>query len=212
MSEVAERFEDVVTSEAELRAVIGEPSHRARSKVVPRLDEHCRAFIERSPFLVIASHDALGNLDVSPKGDPPGFVQVLDDHTLVIPDRLGNRRLDTFRNLLDNPKVGLIFLIPGKRETLRVSGTAAIVRDAGLRERMAIDGRPPDLALVVRVERALFHCSKCMIRSQLWQPDAWPDISDLASLAEVIVAHARLADTVDEVHSIIERDTRERLY
>ena len=212
MSGVAARFDDVITTEAELRAVIGEPSHRVRGKVVPHLDEHCRAFIARSPFLLIASGDGAGHLDVSPKGDPPGFVQVLDDHTLAVPDRPGNRRVDTFLNLLERPEVGLIFLIPGTRETLRVSGTAAIVRDARLRERMAVDGRVPDLTLVVMVERALFHCPKCMIRSKLWQPDAWPDTSDLATLGEIMVAHGKLAETVEEMQAIIDRDGRERLY
>lgn len=211
-SDVAARFEGVITSVAELRAVVGEPGHVVRDKVVARLDQHCRDFIARSPFLLIASADGGGELDVSPKGDPPGFVQVLDDHTLAIPDRPGNRRVDTFCNLLDHPEVGLIFLIPGKRETLRVSGTASIVRDQRLRERMAIDGRLPDLAVVVTVERALFHCSKCMVRSKLWQPDAWPDTAGMASLGAIMVAHGRLAETVDEIDSIIERNRRERLY
>jgi PPOX class probable FMN-dependent enzyme len=208
----AERFDGVITSEAELRAVVGEPAQRVRDKVIQHLDQHCREFIARSPFLLISSADGTGNLDVSPKGDPAGFVQVLDDHTLAIPDRPGNRRVDTFRNLLQNPKVGLIFLIPGKRETLRVSGTATLVRDAGLRQQMAVGGRVPELALVVSVERALFHCAKCMIRSGLWQPDAWPDTSTMASPAEILVAHARLAETVDEIEVVIEHSARELLY
>jgi PPOX class probable FMN-dependent enzyme len=206
------RFRQVMTSEADLRAVLGEPNQRALDKVVTRLDQHCRAFIAKSPFVLIATTDATGHQDVSPKGDPPGFVRVLDDTTLAIPDRLGNRRIDGFRNILANPKVGLIFLIPGKRETLRVSGSALIVRDAELRETMVVNGRAPDFALVLNVERALFHCSKCMIRSGLWQPERWPDISELASLAEVIVAHGQLTDTVAEMTTFIDQDTRERLY
>src|SRR5258705_2818538 len=127
-------------------------------------------------------------MDVSPKGDPPGFVQVLDDETLAIPDRPGNRRADTFSNVLQNPGVGLIFLIPGKLETLRVNGRARIVRDMALRERMAVQGKVPQIALVVTVEEAFIHCGKCMIRSQLWQPESWPDGDALPSQAECLVA------------------------
>ena len=205
-------FRKVITSESELREVIGHPNQRVLDKVIDHLDAHCRAFISRSPFLLIASTDGAGQVDVSPKGDPPGFVQVLDERTLAIPDRPGNRRLDTFRNVLRNPAIGLIFLIPGKRETLRVNGSALLVRDPDLLEGMAVNGRPAQLALVVRVEEAFFHCAKCMIRSRLWQPDAWPDLGGLASHAEVLVAHARLTQPVAEIQEVIERDARERLY
>ncbi|HXF61549.1 MAG TPA: MSMEG_1061 family FMN-dependent PPOX-type flavoprotein, partial [Caldilineaceae bacterium] len=141
-------FSEVVTSEEQLREIMGYPAQRVIDKVVSSLDEHCRAFIAKSPFLLIGSADARGHMDVSPKGDPPGFVRVLDDKTLAIPDRPGNRRADTFGNILQNPKVALIFLVPGKQETLRVSGTAQIVRDQWLRELMPVRGKTPDLALV----------------------------------------------------------------
>ena len=132
------------------------------------------------------SSDAKGRFDLSPKGDLPGFVQVLDDRTLAIPERPGNRRADTFRNVLQNPRVGLIFIVPGKGETLRVSGTARVVRDTWLRERMAVDGRLPELALVVTVEEALIHCTKCMVRSLMWQPDTW-NADGLASAVEALI-------------------------
>jgi PPOX class probable FMN-dependent enzyme len=151
-------------------------------------------------------------LDVSPKGDPAGFVKVIDDRTLAIPDRLGNRRLDTFRNVLGNPNVGLIFLIPGITYTLRISGKAIIVRDLELREAMAIKGKRPDHVLVVEVERVLSHCPKCMIRSGLWEPEAWPDTNDVPTFAETLIAHAKLAETVDVIQAIIDRNNRERLY
>jgi PPOX class probable FMN-dependent enzyme len=151
-------------------------------------------------------------LEVSPKGDPAGFVKVLDDRTLAIPDRLGNRRLDTFRNILRNENVGLIFVIPGITYTLRVSGKAIIVRDLELRQSMAMRGKLPDHALVVAVEHVLSHCPKCMVRSGLWQPEAWPETSDLPTFAETLIAHAKLAETVEEVQASIETGNRERLY
>lgn len=206
------RFLDVVSSEDELHEVVGQPSHRVQQKVIDRIDGHCRQFIERSPFLVIGSSDGQGNFDLSPKGDLAGFVAVLDDRTLAIPDRPGNRRLDTFHNILANPSVGLIFLVPGKRETLRVAGRAAIVRDVALREQLAMNGKVPALALVVTVERAFFHCAKCMIRSHLWEPDHWPELEGLAPLAEILIAHARLADSVEEMQALIDRSAREQLY
>jgi PPOX class probable FMN-dependent enzyme len=206
------RFSDVIASPEALEAVLGRPNERVAAKVIDCLDSHCRRFIARSPFVLVGSCDAAGNIDMSPKGDPPGFVQVLDDKTLAIPERPGNRRADTFRNLIQNPRVGLIFLIPGKRETLRVSGEAMIVRDADLRQRMAIDGRVPDLALVVLVREAFFHCAKCMIRSHLWEQAHWPSLDGLPTLAEAAIAHARLTHSVAEIQGFIDTDERTRLY
>jgi len=138
---------EAISTETEIENAIGKPSRKVLAKVLNGLDEICRAFIARSPFVVVASSDAAGNLDVSPKGDPPGFVHVLDNRTIAIPERPGNRRADTFRNVLQNPKVGLIFVVPDKGETLRISGTARIVRDAWLRERLKVADRVPELAL-----------------------------------------------------------------
>ena len=206
------RFTDIISSETELEAVLGRPNPGVLAKVVTALDGYCRAFIARSPFVLVGSADAAGNIDMSPKGDAPGFVQVLDDITLAIPDRPGNRRADTFRNVLQNPKVGLIFLVPGKRETLRVGGDARIERDSALRTSMAVDGRMPDLALVVSVREAFIHCAKCMIRSRLWKPEGWPESADLPSLAEFAIAHAGITATVAEVQAVIDADERTRLY
>lgn len=205
-------FSEVVSTDAQLREVIGPPMPRSVRKEIARLDVHCRALIAASPFVLVASSDASGRMDVSPKGDPPGFVQVLDDETLAIPDRPGNRRADTFTNVLQNPGVGLLFLIPGRLETLRVNGRARIVRDAALRERMAVKGKAPDLALVVTVEQAFIHCGKCMIRSRLWEKDSWPDADGLPSQAQCLVAHARLAESVEEVQASIELARTTRLY
>jgi hypothetical protein len=205
-------FNEVITTEQELEAVLGHPNARVLAKTIDSLDGYCRGFIARSPFVLVGSAGADGSIDVSPKGDPPGFVLVLDDKTLAVPERPGNRRADTFRNVLGNPRVGLIFLIPGKRETLRIGGDALIVRDAELRQRMALNGRVPDLALVVTVREAFFHCSKCMIRSHLWEPASWPSLAGLPTLADAGVAHARATETVEELQALIDNDERTRLY
>ena len=206
------RFSDIVTTEAQLREVLGHPSQRVIDKQLASLDDHSRAFLAISSFVLLASCDDHGNMDVSPKGDPPGFVHVLDDKTIAIPDRLGNRRADTIRNVLLNPNVGMIFLVPGKEETLRVNGTALIVRDRWLRDRLAMNGKVPDHALVITVKEVFFHCAKCVIRSKLWDSAQWPDLSGQASLAQAMVDQARLTQSVAEMQAIIDRDVRERLY
>ncbi len=205
-------FSEIVTSEDELRAVLAHPAARAVNKEIARLDVHCRAIISRSPFVLISSSNAEGRLDVSPKGDPPGFVQVLDEETLAIPDRPGNRRADTFRNVLQNPRVGLLFLIPGRQETLRVNGRAAIVRDLPLRERMAVNGKVPELALVVSVEEVFVHCAKCILRSRLWDRVASPDVAGLPSHARCLVDHAKLAESVEEIQASVEQGYKTKLY
>jgi PPOX class probable FMN-dependent enzyme len=202
---------EIVSTEAAIEEVIGKPSPKVLAKVVNSLDDICRAFIAQSPFVVVASSDAMGRLDVSPKGDPRGFVHVLDDQTIAIPERPGNRRADTFRNVLQNPKVGLIFLVPNKGETLRISGTARIVRDPWLRELMAVADRAPELALVVTVEEAFVHCTKCIIRSGMWKPETWRS-GELASIGEAMVVHGRLDMPVAEMRAIAEEDERTRLY
>lgn len=206
------QFSEIITTVAQLREVMDYPSHRVTNITIPKLDKHCRAFIAKSPLVFIASSDARGNMDISPKGDPPGFVQILDDNTLAIPDRPGNRRADTFQNILENAKVGLFFLVPGRGETLRMSGTAMIVRDAPLRESMTINSKVPDFALVVNIEEAFFHCAKCMLRSKIWQSEHWGFIDDLPSLAQTMVDAANLKESVEEMRVLIEEDERENLY
>ncbi|MBT4126548.1 MAG: pyridoxamine 5'-phosphate oxidase family protein [Chloroflexi bacterium] len=203
------KFEQVIATEDDLREILGTPSKRAADKVIDHIDEHCAALIGSSPFLVIASADADGNMDVSPKGDPAGFVKVLDEHTLVIPDRKGNRRGDTFSNILQNPKIGLIFLTPGYQETLRVSGTAQIVRDQELLESMAHDGKVPEFATVVAVEKALFHCAKCIIRSGLWEHDG---VDGVPNFGAILKDHANLDQTAEEVQKTIDESKLANLY
>jgi PPOX class probable FMN-dependent enzyme len=205
-------FDDIVTSVEEIRDRIGDPLPPIVLKVIDHIDDVCRTFIEKSPFVVLASANSDGEPDISPKGDPEGFVRVLDEKHLAIPDRPGNRRADTFQNLLDNPHVAIIFIIPGKGETLRVRGEARIVRDEALRTSMAVNNRIPEFAVVVHVEQALMHCPKAMVRSKLWQPDAWPDHSGTASIAEATVAHAKLDISPEELKASIEAAGRAKLY
>ncbi|MDB5872547.1 MAG: pyridoxamine 5-phosphate oxidase [Ramlibacter sp.] len=205
-------FGEVVRSEPDLRKILGAPIERSVRKEIARLDAHCRALISRSPFVLVASSNAAGRCDVSPKGDPPGFALVLDDQTLALPERPGNRRADTFANVLENPHVGLLFVIPGKLETLRVNGRAQIVRDAGLRERMCVAGKLPQLALVVSVEQVFIHCGKCMLRAALWNAETWPDAAALPSQAECLVDHAGLSESVAQVEESILRNRRTQLY
>ena len=175
-----------IDSTAALRALYGQPGERAVAKEQARLDEHTRAFIAHSPFLVLGTAGADGRCDVSPKGDAPGFVHVLDDHRLAIPDRLGNNRLDGLRNVVENPHVGLIFFIPGREDTLRVNGRATISREAALLERLAVNGKPPQTVLVVEVEQAFMHCTRAFKRAGLWDHERWPDASSVPSMQRMI--------------------------
>jgi uncharacterized protein len=175
-----------IGSEQALRELYGHPGERAVAKEQPRLDAHCRAFIAHAPFLVMGTAGADGRCDVSPKGDAPGFVQVLDDQRLAIPDRPGNNRLDGLRNVLDNPHVALIFFIPGREDTLRVNGRAAISRDEALLDRLAVDGKRPQTVLLVEVEQAFMHCPRAFKRAGLWDPQRWPDASAVASMQRMI--------------------------
>jgi uncharacterized protein len=205
-------FRDVVTSEDALRALVGTPSDLALRKQIGALDEHCRDFIAHVPFVLVATANAAGQCDVSPKGDAPGFVRVLDDQHLAIPDRPGNKRLDGMRNILGNPHVGLIFLIPGRRETLRVNGRACITRDEALPVSMEAQGKRPLLAIGVEVQEVYLHCAKAFIRSSLWQPDRWPATGHLATAAQMFWDAAKPACTVEELAQHIDEGYAKRLY
>lgn len=205
-------FNDIVRTRDELRELCGAPSERAAGKVIDHIDPYCARYIEASPFVVVGTRGRDGLLDLSPKGDPAGFVEILDAKTLAIPDRPGNRRFDGFGNLIDDPAVSLLCVIPGHNDTLRVAGEGLVVRDQWLRDRLAFNGRAPDLALVVRVREAYTHCSKCMIRSGMWKPERWPDRGGLPSLAEAVKAHAESSAPVAEIEQVLARDYKDRLY
>lgn len=200
-----------ITNVSQLRAIIGEPGALVPKKLLGALDEAAVAFIGRAPFLVIATADAAGNQDASPKGDGPGFVAVEDPSTLLIPDRKGNKLVFTFQNILANPHVGLIFMVPGTDETLRVNGTAELTVAPALLARLAARGQPAQLAIRVRVRECFFHCAKAFIRSQLWHPESWPErvrISWGKYLAEKMGAGE---DTAAQIDQFVEQDYKTNL-
>ncbi|MGE5272417.1 MAG: pyridoxamine 5'-phosphate oxidase family protein [Verrucomicrobiota bacterium] len=164
-----------------LRSTLGEPSDLVKSKVADRLNHLTRQFVERSPFLCLATSAADGTCDVSPRGDPAGFVRILDEQTLLLPDRPGNRLADSLRNVLENPNVGLLFIVPGVTDTLRVNGRASMVDDPELLEPCAVEGKVPKLALRIEIEQVFTHCSKAFLRAQLWDPDRYVSRDELPS-------------------------------
>lgn len=205
---------DFVTTRDELRTIYKTPRPTDGSirKELKALDGHCRSFIGKSPFVLIGSSDGAGNADVTPKGDRPGFAAVLDDQTIAIPDRPGNNRLDTLENILLNPSVGLLFLIPGMNETLRVNGDARITIDAGLRERLAVDGKEPQSVVVVTVKAAYMHCAKAFMRSDLWKPETWHDRSTLPTLGQILRDQLALADSVEATDRWLDESYRQTMW
>lgn len=204
---------NTIKSEEELRAILGYPSELVKNKAIDALDEHCRQFIAKSPLLIMATSDAEGLCDVSPRGDAPGFVLVLDDNHLVIPERPGNRRMDSLRNILSNPNAGLIFLIPGLEETLRVNGQAYIVRDEDLLVRMESHGRTPLVGIVIEVEECYMHCAKSLKRSSLWNPDTWIAKAELPNVPQMICDHAKLPGmNAEKVKASLQDSYTNRMY
>jgi len=202
---------DTIESPQQLREIYGEPMERAVKKQLTRLDRHCRNFIALSPFLVIASSDPSGRCDASPKGDAPGFVRVVDDTTLLIPDRLGNNRIDTLGNLLARPGIGLIFFVPGINETLRVNGRAKVTTDPELLEPLAVGGKVPRSGILVAAEEIYFHCGKALIRSDLWNPDKRVARGSWPSLGRIIAEQVGGMDP-DEAERQTAESYRTRLY
>ena len=199
--------EHVIDTVRELRSHYGEPSELAIKKSLDRLDRHCRRFIELSPFVVLASAGADGRMDCSPRGDPAGFVAVLDDRTILLPDRRGNNRTDSLTNVLENPHVGMLFLIPGANETLRLNGRATLTTDPARLEPLAVKGRVPRSGLQVEVEEVFLQCTKALVRSRLWAEGSRVDRETaLPTFGQMIADHAGLADG-----KAIDRRLREKL-
>ncbi|MEP5759103.1 MAG: MSMEG_1061 family FMN-dependent PPOX-type flavoprotein [Litoreibacter sp.] len=183
---------DVVSSEEEIRAILPDQYDAQIGKVINTIDDLCRTWIERSPFIVISTVSKDGRVDTSPKGDPAGFVKVIDAQTLAIPDRPGNNRFDSFINIIETGRIGLVFLVPNRSEVVRVSGTAQVVRDIGLRNQMALNSRVPDFAIVVKVEEAFFHCGKAITRSKLWSPEDAETIEGMPTYSQALESHVKL--------------------
>jgi uncharacterized protein len=198
---------------SELRPLYNSPSTLARAKQLALIDAHCRNFIARSPLVIVGSVHPERGMDVSPRGDAPGFVRVLDEHHLAIPDRPGNNRLDTLENLLGNPAIGLFFVIPGIEETLRVNGTARLTRAAGLLDSMAVGGKTPKLAIVVTVTEAFLHCAKALKRARLWGADYRIARKEMPTLGRMIIEQTNPPGlTIEEADARIEADYRTNLY
>ncbi len=185
-----------ITSETQLRELLGEPLPRVAAKARPRLHDYDKQWLASSPLCLVATSNADGSCDVSPKGDPPGFTRVLDDTTIAIPERPGNRRLDGFRNILTNPHVGLIYLVPGRGDTLRINGAARLVSDAPFFDQMRVKGHRPLLALVVDIDQVFYHCSKAFLRSDLWQPTTWN--------ADAVPSRAQIAQHLEQPEVALE--------
>jgi PPOX class probable FMN-dependent enzyme len=206
------KFQQLVTSAAELAELIGVPSELAVKKQLRELDQHMFRFIAESPFLLIGTVDLQGCCDVSPRGDAPGaLAKVLDAKSLVIPERAGNRRADSLRNIIETGRVGLLFLIPGLGETLRVNGRACVLRDEGLLAAMTAQGKQPTVAIGVEIEECFLQCAKALIRSQLWQGETRR--SSLPSFAQILMDQTQVSGhTVESLHEAIEDSYAKRLY
>lgn len=182
-----------------LREIVGEPSGRTVVKNIARIDEHARTLIEHSPLVLLATSAPDGTCDVSPRGDPAGSVLILDDHTLVLADRPGNKLVDGFENLMDNPHAGLLFVIPGMNETLRVNGRTTVVSDAPFFDELIVKGKRPKLAIMIHVEDLYLHCAKAFLRSALWNPATWPDRESLPTLGRILKDQLQTEQSADEL-------------
>lgn len=204
--------EYIVNSEAQLESIIGQPMD-VRAKILPALDEVMREFISRSPLVFISTIDANGHIDISPKGDPVGFVKIDDLGNLLIPDRLGNRLVMGFRNLLKNPEIGLIFVIPNQRETLRVKGLATLLRDPQLLDQLQANGKPALLCTYVDVKECFIHCGKAMVRSKMWNPESWnSQTHSLGAKQLASVFGINSTDPIKQTEDLLENAYKHELY
>ncbi len=204
---------EIVDATEQVTEVLGAPGELVLRKQLDHLDRHMRTFIEESPFLVLGTVSRSGLCDVSPRGDAHGLARVLDDRTLILPDRRGNRRADSLNNIVETGRAGLLFLIPGRGETLRVNGLARVFKDREVLAAMAVDGRAPDLGIAIRVEEAFLQCAKAVIRSGLWEPVGEDRASSLPGLAEILHDQTRLpGQTVEGLRQQIEESYSTRLY
>ena len=201
-----------VTTVDELRAIVGHPNEYVANKVKDRLSAIQQDWLAHSPLGFVATTDADGRVDVSPKGDPPGFVHIIDDTTIAIPERPGNKRVDGYLNVLQRPHVGTVFLIPGRGDTLRINGTARVVADADYFDTMMVQGKRPILALEIDVEEVFFHCAKAFLRSDAWQPDTWNPTA-VPSVAQIAKAMTRIDESEEELNKYYSEDNyRKALY
>ncbi|MCM3633685.1 MULTISPECIES: pyridoxamine 5'-phosphate oxidase family protein [Paenibacillus] len=207
---VIETFEEF----NELQAELGQPSNVVSNKVIHSLESTSKDFISNSPFIVIATSDGKGRCDASPRGDRPGFVHIIDEKHLFIPERPGNRKMDSIQNILQNPHIGIIFIIPGMDETFRVNGRACISRDEALLSKTAVNGKLPKMGIGVEIEECYMHCGKAFKRSGLWDAEQWLPKNELPSASKIIAAHVseKMQVTADQIEKSLEDTYKNRLY
>jgi PPOX class probable FMN-dependent enzyme len=201
-----------ITTLVQLREIIDEPTKLVAEKAIDHIDPESRRFIEGSPFFLLATSTADGACDVSPRGDPPGSVLVLDERTIAFGDRKGNRRLDSLRNILSQPQVGMLFLVPGMGETVRLNGTARIVRDAPYAERLTVRGVRPELTIEISVVELYLHCAKAFKRSALWEPDSWPERGEVPSGGQLLRSQGEFAASAKELDDYLTNSYRTNMY
>lgn len=207
-------FGEIVSSKTRLREIIKAPDTLVLDKVIDRMDIHVRTFIAHCPYVVISTADADGRCDASPRGGEPGFIKIIDERRFLIPESIGNRRADSISNILDNPFVGMLFLIPGYEETLRVNGRATITEDRGLLSECSVNGRTPDIGIGVTIDDCYLHCAKASIRSSLWNPMGWPDLAEFPPAAEILCDHtgARHGNgSIDHMRHVLHESYTQRL-
>ena len=202
----------IISTATEIREILGDVLFSQDTKVIDHIDEHCQMWIEHSTFAIISTSSNSGKVDVAPKGDPVGAYKILDKNTIAIADRPGNNRADTFTNIIENPQVGLMFIVPGRREVVRASGSAIIVKDPDLLASMSVNGKLPKLAIIIRVEEAMFHCGKAIVRSGLWTPEKWASIDGLPSYGQALVDHGKLSIPVKDMQEGVEQHEAKTLY
>ncbi len=207
-----QEVDEIVDNREKLRTHYDLPSHYVSDKEIDHVDALAARFIEQTGLVFLSTQRADGQLDISPRGDPPGFMKLISPTLLALPDRPGNHRVDTFENILQNPQIGLICVIPGHRDTLRISGEACLVCDEKLAETCAISGKPALSVLLIKVTRVLCHCPKAFVRGGVWAQEKWPDTTSVPSLAEMMSAHGKLEDSVAEIEGVVRRDGENRLY
>ena len=208
-----DRFTERIRSAEEIAAIVGTPSGISLKKELKVLDEHMRRFIAHSPFVVISTHSADGRCDASPRGDAPGFIHVVDERTLLIPDRPGNRRVDTYRNILETSRIGMLFLVPGFGETLRINGRAVIVRDEAWLTPLSALGKRPLLAVAVEVEECFLQCAKAILRSKLWEPHDGQDLQTLPCAAEMLTDQVQMPEfDVAKMQALLDGAYKNNLY
>lgn len=202
----------VIDSHEQLRDLLGEASDNAKRKKITVIEQHARTIIEHSPLVLLATSAADGTCDVSPRGDPAGSVLILDERTLVLAERPGNRLADSLTNLIDNPRAGLLFVVPGMNESLRVNGRVTLVSDAPFFERLVVRGKRPQLAIMLHVDDLYLHCAKAFVRSSLWDPATWPERTEIPTMGRMMKDQLALATSAEELDAYLDNSSATKLY